>query len=53
MSKVIRGDCLEVMPTLADKSVDAGITVPDYALWLAGTWIVALLLVSIWNKKWG
>jgi len=50
MSEVIQGDCLEMMPTLVNKSVDAGITVPAYALWLAGTWIVALFLVLIFNK---
>ena len=50
MSEVIQGDCVEVMPTLADKSVDASITVPAYALWLAGTWIVALFLTLIFNK---
>ena len=32
MSEVIQGDCLEVMPTLADKSVDAIITDPPYGI---------------------
>jgi hypothetical protein len=50
MSGVIQDDCLKVMPTLVDKSVDASITVPAYALWLAGTWIVALFLVLNINK---
>ena len=27
MNQIIQGDCLEVMPALADKSVDASITV--------------------------
>ena len=50
MIVVIQGDCVEVSSTLADKSVDASITVPAYALWLAGTWIVALFLVLNINK---
>ena len=50
MSGVIQDDCLKVMPTLVDKSVDASITVPAYALWLAGTWIVALFLLLVWKN---
>ena len=50
MSEVIQVDCLDVMSALADKSVDASITVPAYALWLAGTWIAALFLVLNINK---
>ena len=50
MIVVIQGDCVEVSPTLADKSVDASITVPAYALWLAGTWIVALFLLLVWKN---
>lgn len=50
MSEVIQGDCVEVMPTLADKSVDAIITVPAYALYLSGVWIVALFLVLVWKN---
>ena len=30
--KLIHGDCLEVMPTLADKSIDAVITDPPYGI---------------------
>lgn len=37
MSRVILGDCLEVMPGLADKSVDAIITDPPYGINL-DTW---------------
>lgn len=37
MSEVILGDCLEVMPGLADKSVDAIITDPPYGINL-DTW---------------
>lgn len=48
--QVIQGDCVEVMPTLADKSVDASITVPAYALYLSGVWIVALFLVLVWKN---
>ncbi len=39
--KLIHGDCLEVMPTLADKSIDAVITDPPYGLnelWTGGGW---------------
>ena len=51
MIVVIQGDCVEVMPsTLADKSVDASITVPAYALYLSGVWIVALFLVLVWKN---
>ena len=32
MNQIIQGDCLEVMPTLADKSVDAIITDPPYGI---------------------
>lgn len=51
MIVVIQGDCVEVMPsTLADKSVDASITVPAYALWLAGTWIAIAFLFLVWKN---
>ena len=50
MSEVIQGDCVEVMPTLADKSVDASITVPAYALWFAGTWIAIAFLFLVWKN---
>ena len=50
MSEVIRGDCLEVMPTLADKSVDAGITVSPYALGLASAWIAIVFLLLVWKS---
>lgn len=39
--KLILGDCLEVMKTIPDKSVDAVITDPPYGLddkWTGGTW---------------
>ena len=49
MNQIIQGDCVEVMPTLADKSVDASITVPAYALWLAGTWIAIVFLLLVWK----
>lgn len=51
MSEVIQGDCVEVMPTLADKSVDAGITVSPYALGLASAWIAIVFLVVIFRRE--
>lgn len=51
MSEVIHGDCLEVMPTLADKSVDLILTDPPYGLKFMGKdWDHGVPGVQFWEQ---
>ena len=51
MSEVIQGDCLEVMPTLADKSVDLILTDPPYGLKFMGKdWDHGVPGVQFWEQ---
>lgn len=51
MNQVIQGDCLEVMPTLADKSVDLILTDPPYGLKFMGKdWDHGVPGVHFWEQ---
>lgn len=51
MFKVIQGDCLDVMKTMADNSVDAIVTDPPYGISFMGkAWDKAVPSVDVWRE---
>jgi len=51
MIKLLHGDCLNVLPTLADNSVDSIVTDPPYGLsFLHKKWDYAVPSIEIWKE---